>query len=108
MDDYTEYIVNELGLDQHTPEERDQLLAEVTEVLFVASMRKVWNMLSSEQQDTLTTLFEQSTLNPESTDAQTAVLSYLRKHVPDFKKYMAEELRAFLKVQKEVYTEMSS
>ena len=103
----TETFIRELGLEAIPEPERSEILAEIGEVVFTAAMQKVWNVLDSKQQDELLALFELSTQDPKNKEKQEAVQSFIDEYVPNFKKYIHDEQEAIIKVQKEIYTEIT-
>jgi hypothetical protein len=103
----TNDLLVELGLDSLPEEARDELYSEIGEVVFRGAMHRAWKVLDIKQQEALATLLEESAASPEDDKKQEAVDTYLQKYVPDFQRYIAEEVTALKKAQKNIVSEVT-
>lgn len=94
-------LLNDLGLDALPAEDRDELNAEIGEVVFAGVMRRVWDKLDFHQQDALMALLRESERDSESNEKRTAIATFLDTQVPEFAEYVREELDAIVQAHKE-------
>lgn len=106
-DNFKEAIAD-MGLDVLPEEERNELLAEIGEVLFHAVMRRVWEVLTPELQEELFRLFEGGDDDPDSTGRREQVDRFLEERVPDFARFVKEECESLLAAQRSAYEETGS
>lgn len=90
-------IILEIGLETLPEELRDELAAITGETVLTGVMRKVWDTLDLRQQDVLMSLLRENELDPENDEKFTAIADFLNTHVPDFAKYVHEEVNALMK-----------
>jgi len=83
-----------LGLEGLPEEAREELLAELGEVVFMNVMRRTHKALTLTQQDALTRLLEESAEDPENEKRREALAQFLAAQVPDFDTYVREEVAA--------------
>ncbi len=100
--------LEDLGIADLPEEERNEILADIGEVIFQSVMRKVWQSLDIDGQDVLTEILEASAREPENEAHSTALDVFLKERVPDFDRYLAEEVQAFRDSQEKIYGELTS
>ena len=98
-------ILKDLGLDALPKVDQDELSAEMGEVVFTAVMRRVWDALDFHQQDALASLFTESNADPESAEKKMAIATFLDTQVPDFSRYVKEELESLRTNHQQFLTE---
>ncbi len=103
-DNFKEAIAD-MGLDILPEEERNELLADITEVLFHAVMRRVWEALTPEHQNELFRLFEGGNDDPDTAGRRERVDRFLEEHVPDLARFVKEECESLLAAQRSAYEE---
>jgi hypothetical protein len=81
----------------HTPdllgeEEQNELLAEMGEVVYMGALQKAWESLETGLQTELTELLELCAKEPENEDRSTALDAFLEKHVPEWERFLENEM----------------
>ncbi len=101
-------ILEKFGLDILPEDERDELLADVGEVVFRAVMRRVWDTLTPERQDELLARMEASNAEPENEKLREEMDAFLKENVPDLDRFVREEGASLLETQRSIYGEIAS
>jgi hypothetical protein len=86
--------------------ERDELLADIGEVVYMNALHKAWESLEAEKQDELTTLVEASASDPENEEKSSAIEVYIQSNVPTWEQIIEEEIVAFGTAQSEIEKEI--
>ncbi|MBP9749240.1 MAG: hypothetical protein KBD21_00680 [Candidatus Pacebacteria bacterium] len=97
----------DMGLDLLSEEERNELLADLGEVLSQAVLRRVWETLTPELQDELIRLFEAGNAESDNTKSQEQVDRFFKEHVPDLERFIKEESESLLAAQRTTYEEIA-
>ena len=82
-------IMKDLGLDLLPPEERDEALLRVGNIIFKSVLLRVLDELDEKQKDAFDATLD---ANP---DNQEAVFEFLRSNVPDFDALVADVIAKF-------------
>ena len=88
-------------------EERNELLADIGEVVFDAVMRRVWDALDADGQDELTKLFEASSDDPENDEKRERIDTFLKERVPDFERFVQEETEKLRAAEEKIRGELN-
>jgi hypothetical protein len=101
-------MMAEFGLADLPEEERNELLAEIGEIVHRGVMQKAWNILDLAKQDALTELLEASNLDPDNDEKRDAVDQFMQAEVPDLERYIREEVATLKKAHEDLYGELTS
>ncbi len=107
MDETLNVQSSKIDLDALAPEQRDAFLAELGESVLPGIMQRVWHTLDYSAQDSLMVLFEGSVADPTDEKKGEAVLAFLAERVPDFDRFVNEEMEALRREYEGVYAEVS-
>jgi len=108
MDKIQEQITDTFELHDLPEHEREDLLIALSDVVFKTVMRKVRLSLDTQNQQKLTVLLEASADDPENEDKVEAIQEFIVEHVPDFERYVAEQVEDIRKRYEEKRAELSS
>jgi hypothetical protein len=101
--DEIEALYEELGLDLLPPEEREEVVARIGEVIFEGVMFRTVQALDDVKKEALTQLFDASHADPENEQKQEAIQAFIATNVPDFASYLTQEIDALKNAPQDLY-----
>jgi hypothetical protein len=96
-------MFEDLGLDLLPPEEREEVVAHIGEVIFEGVMLRTVQALDDTKKEELTALFDASSSDPENEEKHNAIQAFIETNVPDFDKYLAAEIEALKNAPQDVF-----
>lgn len=96
-------LFDELGLDVLPPDEREDIVARIGEVIFEGVMLRTVQALDDTKKEALIALFDASSADPESEQKQTAIQTFIETNVPAFDQYLALEIEALKNAPQDVF-----
>jgi hypothetical protein len=101
--DEIEALYEELGLDLLPPEEREEVVARIGEVIFEGVMFRTVQALDDVKKEALTQLFDASHADPDNEQKQEAIQAFIATNVPDFASYLTQEIDALKNAPQDLY-----
>jgi hypothetical protein len=102
-----EEVLVQLGLN-HLPEpERNEILSDISKLIYSGAMHKAFAVLDEGQQDELMALMAASNAERGNSKAREQVETFLRENVPDFNRFLEQESSAFFEKQHRLYKEIT-
>ena len=89
-------------------EKRETLLMSVGQAVYISALRRAWQTLPVSRKDTFKALLDASNRDVNNMEARGAVEAFLSKHVPDWDRYLSEEVRAIEEIWHKTYGEVVS
>jgi hypothetical protein len=96
------------GLSDMPEEARDELYAALSEVVYKGVMRKTRLSLDTKNQQVFTELLEASADDPENEEKLAAIEDFIAKNVPDYDRYVTEQVDDIKKRYQDKLSDMTT
>ena len=81
------------------------MLSDIGGAIFVGALQRAWHTLKPDLQDALSALLAASEQDPENAEKSEAIDTFMKEHVPDWDRIVAEEAESFKQAPQTLYSE---